>query len=293
MTTAVVLLLTTGIIWGMIGVLFGRAPSEKDKLYTWFALNGMVYTGLILLTRTPDPAPTGEILRLALYIAPSAILDLLAFLVLKLAMERGSQGVAWCVMQSAMIVPFLGMQLFFQTEKASPWQWLGMCFIIVSLMIFGLAKHSREESKQSDKLFYRYVFLSFALVGAAQFLRIIPGSVGFSEETLSWRLTLQSPFGMLFWLAVCWHKHCFTAKAVWKQAFLYGFVAALGHAVFYIGTDAADKLKQPAIIYPITLGTCITFFSLYCFFIRKEKFSKMSWAAMAATVCGIALMAIR
>ena len=117
--------------------------------------------------------------------------------------------------------------------------------------------------------------------------------VGFSAETLSWRLTLQSPFGMLFWLAVCWHKRCFTAKAVWKQALLYGFVVALGHAVFYIGTDAADKLKQPAIIYPITLGTCITFFSLYCFFIRKEKFSKMSWAAMAATVCGIALMAIR
>lgn len=293
MTTAVTLLLTTGIIWGFVGVLFGGAPSEKDKLYTWFALNGIVFTSLVLLTRTPEQAPTGEILHLALYIAPSAILDLLAFWILKLAMERGSQGIAWCVMQSAMIVPFLGMQLFFPTEKASMWQWLGMCFIIISLLIFGRARLSREEAKQPDKWFYRYVFLSFALVGAAQFLRIIPGSVGFSDETLSWRLTLQAPFGMLLWLAVCWKKRCFNAKPVWKRALLYGFVVALGHAMFYLGTDAADKVKQPSIIYPIALGTCIAFFSLYCFFVRKEQFSKMSWTAMAATVAGITLMAIR
>ncbi|MBR2642962.1 MAG: hypothetical protein IKD46_07515 [Lentisphaeria bacterium] len=292
MASAILLLLATGIVWGMIGVLFGRAPSEKDKLYTWFALNGMVFTGLVLLTRTPDPAPVSEILRLSLYIAPSAILDLLAFLVLKLAMDRGSQGVAWCVMQSAMVVPFLGA-LIFLGNTASVWQWAGMGLIIISLLIFGFAKQSKEENKQSDKLFYRYIFLAFALVGVAQFLRIIPGSVGFSEETLSWRLTLQAPYGMIFWLCACWKIHKFTPKPVWKQALLYGFVVALGHALFYLGTDAADKLKLTSIIYPMTLGTCIAFFSLYCFFVRKEQVSKLSWVAMAATVSGIALMAIR
>ncbi|MBQ4336523.1 MAG: hypothetical protein IJC34_04990, partial [Lentisphaeria bacterium] len=169
MASAILLLLATGIVWGMVGVLFGRAPSGKDKLYTWFALNGMVFTGLVLLTRTPDPAPVSEILRLSLYIAPSAILDLLAFLVLKLAMDRGSQGVAWCVMQSAMVVPFLGA-LIFLGNTASVWQWAGMGLIIISLLIFGFAKQSKEENKQSDKLFYHYIFLAFALVGVAQFL---------------------------------------------------------------------------------------------------------------------------
>jgi hypothetical protein len=48
-----------------------------------------------------------------------------------------------------------------------------------------------------------------------------------------------------------------------------------------------------SIIYPISLGTCIAFFSLYCFFVRKEQVSKLSWVATVATIGGIALMAVR
>lgn len=292
MIQTILLLLTTGVIWGFVGVFFGKAPKEKDKLYTWFALNGIIFAALVFLTRRPDPAPAGEVVRLALFIAPSAILDLLSFLLLKLAMERGSQGVAWCIMQSAMIVPFLG-SLIFLDNKASSWQWSGMALIAASLLIFGVAKHTAGGSKRSDALFFRYVFLAFALTGAAQFLRVIPGSAGFSAETLSWRLTLQAPYGMLFWLGVCWQKRSFCPRPVWKHSLIYGIIVTLGQVFFYLGTDAADKLKMTAIIYPVAMGTCIAFFSLYCFFIRKEQVSRLSWTAITATIAGIALMAIR
>ena len=292
MMTAVLLLLTTGLIWGVVGVLFGRAPQDKNKLCSWFALNAVVFTSFVLLTQTPAPAPGREILRLSYYIVPSAFLEIAAFLLLKLAMNRGSQGIAWCVMQSAMIVPFLG-SLLLLNNTASLWQWLGITLIIGSLVAFGITKHSAGGSRQSDSTFFRYVFTAFALVGAAHFLRVIPGSAGFSAETLSWRLLLQTPCGLLFWFGACCKNRSFQPRAIWKQSLLYGTVTALGQTAFYISTDAADRIKLTSIIYPISLGTCIAFFSLYCFFIRKEQVSKLSWVATAATIAGIAFMAVR
>ena len=160
-------------------------------------------------------------------------------------------------------------------------------------MLFGITKHSTGGSRQSDRTFFRYVLAAFVLVGASQFLRVIPGSAGFSAETLSWRLLLQAPCSLLFWFGVCCKHRSFQPRAVWKQSLLYGIVSALGQTAFYISTDAADRIKLTSIIYPISLGTCIAFFSLYCFFVRKEQVSKLSWVATVATIGGIALMAVR
>jgi drug/metabolite transporter (DMT)-like permease len=44
---------------------------------------------------------------------------------------------------------------------------------------------------------------------------------------------------------------------------------------------------------PISIGTCILFFTLYCCFFRHERLSRGGWAAVALDIAGIALLSCR
>ena len=55
----------TGVIWTIVGILFGRAPTEKDRLCSFFALNGIIFTSFVYLARPPTAAPASEVLRLS------------------------------------------------------------------------------------------------------------------------------------------------------------------------------------------------------------------------------------
>jgi drug/metabolite transporter (DMT)-like permease len=152
MLNAILLMLLTGVVWSAVGVLFGRAPAEKDRLCTFFALNSVISTSFVYLTQCPLAAPPAEVLRLAGLILPSALLEVVAFLLLKLAMARGSQGIAWCIAQSAMVLAFLGSILFLK-NPSSPWQWTGMALMLVSLIIFGRDKRSDSKGVKDATFF--------------------------------------------------------------------------------------------------------------------------------------------
>ena len=291
MLNAVSLMLLTGVFWTLVGVLFGAAPSEKDKLLSFFALNGVFYVAFVYLTRMPSAAPLDEILRLSVLILPSAIMELVAFLLLKLAMDRGSQGIAWCIAQSAMVVSFICSIIFLRNPSSIP-QWIGMVLMLASLVLFGRDKQSSGKVG-NDASFFRLVFISFALIGVAQFLRLIPGYAGFSPETMTWRLPLQAPVGMIAWTAVCLAKGVWKPGKVWKHSLPYAIVVALGQICFYLATDAADKLLLTSIVMPVSIGTCILFFTLYCRFFRHERLSRGGWVAIAMDIIGIALLSWR
>jgi drug/metabolite transporter (DMT)-like permease len=291
MTTAILLMVLTGVIWTVVGILFGKAPTEKDRLSSFFALNGIIFTAFVYLARPPTVAPAGEVLRLSGLIVPSAICEVGAFLLLKLAMDRGSQGIAWCIVQSAMVVSFLGSILFLK-NPSSRLQWLGMALMLGSLALFGRDKSSGGKTV-NDATFFRLVFGAFAILGVAQFLRLIPGYAGFAPETLTWRLPLQSPVGMVFWTSTCLVKGFWRPGAVWRHSVPYGVVVALGQICFYLATDAADKLRLTSIIMPVSIGTCILFFTLWCRLFRGERLSRGGWTAVALNVAGIALLSLK
>ncbi len=291
MLNAILLMALTGVIWTVVGILFGRAPTEKDRLCTFFALNGAIGTSFVYLTRCPLAAPMAEVLRLAGLILPSALLEVVAFLLLKLAMDRGSQGIAWCIAQSAMVLSFLGSILFLKNPSSPP-QWIGMALMLVSLVLFGRDKRSGGKAV-NDATFFRLVFAAFAMIGVAQFLRLIPGYAGFTPETLTWRLPLQAPVGMVFWTSTCLVKGFWRPGEVWRHSLPYGVVVALGQICFYLATDAADKLRLTSIIMPVAIGTCILFFALWCRFFRGERLSHGGWTAVALNVTGIALLSAK
>ena len=292
MFQAIIFLLLTGLTCTLVGILFGRAPSQKDQLYSFFAMYGVFFTAFVYLFNSPSAAPVQEVLRLAAVMIPSALLEMLAFYLLKLAMDRGSQGIAWSIMQSAMLVSFLGSIIFLKNPSGL-FQWSGMALMLGSLALF--AKNKDKDTggeRTNDAVFYRCVFTAFLLSGAAGFLRLLPGYMGFQPETLSWRLPLQAPGGMIFWAILCLVKRCCHPGKIWKFSILYAFVVTAGQILFYIATDAADKLKMTSIIMPISIGSCILFFTLYCRFFRKEYLSLCGWTAVAMNITGIALLSV-
>lgn len=288
MTTAVLLMLLTGLVWAAVGVLFGAAPSERDRLYSFFAIGNLVFCAFALATRPPSAAPAPEILRMSALIVPSAVMEVVAFLLLKRAMERGSQGVAWCVAQSAMVIPFLGLVAFLRNPSSAA-QWAGLGLVLAGMALLGREKPNGS-SAATGSAYILLALAAFALLGIGQFLRLVPGYASFSPEAMSWRLPLHSLAAALYWAAVCSAKHLRSVRTVWRSAVPYGIVVALGEACFYLAADAADKLLLTSIVMPVSLGACILLFTLYCRIFRGERLSPVGWTAVALDIIGIALL---
>jgi len=288
MTTAVLLMLLTGLVWAAVGVLFGAAPSERDRLYSFFAIGNLVFCAFALAMRPPSAAPVPEVLRLSALIVPSAVMEVIAFLLLKRAMERGSQGVAWCVAQSAMVIPFLGLVAFLRNPSSAA-QWAGLGLVLAGLALLGREKPSGK-SAATGNAYILLALAAFALLGIGQFLRLVPGYAGFSPEAMTWRLPLHSLAAALYWIAVCSAKHLWSVRTVWRSAVPYGIVVALGEACFYLAADAADKLLLTSIVMPVSLGACILLFTLYCRIFRGERLSPVGWTAVTLDIIGIALL---
>ena len=288
MVAAVLLMLLAGFLWAVVGALFVAAPTEKDRLLSFFAISSIVYCAFAFAARPPSAAPAREVLRLAAMIVPCSLLDTLAFLLLKRAMERGSQGIAWCIVQSAMVVPFICMVAFMH-NPASHIQWVGLASMLAALALLGLEKQ-KGGSSAYDASYLLLVLAAFAMLGIALFLRVFPGYAGFTPETMSWRLPLHALAPAVFWSATCFAGRLWRPRSVWRKAVPYGIVVALGQMVFFFAVDAADKLLLTSIATPVAIGTCILLFTLYCHVFRGERLSPAGWAAVALDIAGIAML---
>lgn len=288
MTQAILLMLLTGLVWTAVGVLFGAAPSERNRLYSFFAIGNLMFCVFSLATQPPSAATVPEVLRMSALIVPSALMEVIAFLLLKRAMERGSQGVAWCVAQSAMVIPFLCLVAFMR-NPASAAQWAGLASVLAGLALLGREKPDGEADAK-DAAYILLALAAFALLGLGQFLRLVPGYAGFTPEAMSWRLPLHSLAAALYWVMVCSARRIWSIGAAWRSAVPYGIVVALGEICFYLATDAADKLLLTSIVMPVSIGTCILLFTLYCRIFRRERLSPGGWIAVALDIIGIALL---
>ena len=288
MTQAILLMLLTGLVWTAVGVLFGAAPSERNRLYSFFAIGNLMFCVFSLATQPPSAATVPEVLRMSALIVPSALMEVIAFLLLKRAMERGSQGVAWCVAQSAMVIPFLCLVAFMR-NPASAAQWAGLASVLAGLALLGREKPDGEADAK-DAAYILLALAAFALLGLGQFLRLVPGYAGFTPEAMSWRLPLHSLAAALYWVVVCSARRIWSIGAAWRSAVPYGIVVALGEICFYLATDAADKLLLTSIVMPVSIGTCILLFTLYCRIFRRERLSPGGWIAVALDIIGIALL---
>ena len=288
MTDAILLMLSTGVLWAIVGVVFGAAPSDRTRMFSFFALYQLLFAAFVWITQMPVSAPPREVLRLSALIVPSAVMEIVAFLMLKIAMTCGSQGIAWSVSQSAMAVPFV-CSVTFLGNPSTLSQWTGLALTITALALFAKGKPSKGPDV-NGAAYWRLVLGAFALLGAAQFLRLIPGYAGFSKETLTWRLPLMSPVGAVVWIAACATKRIWKPRSVWKVSVACAVAVVLGQTCFFAATDAADALRATSLVMPVATGTNILLFALWCRFVRREQMSRAGWLAVALDVAGIALL---
>lgn len=281
-------MLGTGVIWALVGVVFGSAPSDRDRMFSFFAIYQTLFCAFVWIAQPPAAAPAGEVLRLSALMVPSGSMEIAAFLLLKIAMGRGSQGIAWCFSQSAMGISFV-CSVAFLGNPSTALQWTGLAFTLVALALFAKDKPS-SDADSNDPLYWRLVFGAFALIGAGQFLRLIPEYAGFSDATLTWRLPLMSPIGAVFWTIACAAKRIWKPGLVWKVSVACAAVVALGQICFFAATKAAYPLGITSRVMPVAIGTCILLFALWCRFVRRERMSWAGWLAVAADIAGIALL---
>ena len=72
MSSAILLMLLTGALWALVGVLFGAAPAEKDRLWSFFSLNGILFTAFVWLPQAPAAAPPREVPIRTIYLDGNA-----------------------------------------------------------------------------------------------------------------------------------------------------------------------------------------------------------------------------
>ena len=47
MTDAILLMLATGVLWALVGVVFGSAPSDRDRMFSFFALYQTLFAAFV------------------------------------------------------------------------------------------------------------------------------------------------------------------------------------------------------------------------------------------------------
>lgn len=288
MTDALLLMLATGVLWTLVAIVFGAAPTDRDRMFSFFALYQLLFAAFVWGIQMPQSAPAGQVLRLAAVMVPSGAMEIGAFFLLKLAMSRGNQGIAWCFSQSAMAVSFVCSVLCLGNPSTAM-QWTGLALTLAALALFAKDKPSKDTTA-NDSFYWRCVLGAFVLIGTGQFLRLTPEYAGFSPATLTWRLPLMAPVGAIVWTTACTTKRVWKPGLVWKVSVACASVVTLGQICFFAATKAAFAPRITFLVMPVAMGTCILLFTLWCRFFRKEQMTRAGWLAVALDIVGIALL---
>ena len=282
--------IATGVIWTLVAVIYSAVAGKQKHFTSFMFFYSAIFALLICIFQTPQNASAAEICKVAYPIVPAALLGHLGFFALYLAMKKGSHAVAWTFTQSAMVMPFLGSWLFFNSQV----KWVnfaGLALVILALCGLGASKKdkSAEENKNSS-LALIFSMIALLLTGLSQFCSLLPGELGSTEEALSWRLPIYSVAGVILWGAAALIMKAKIDRQVIKYGTVYGLVVAAGQVALYMAIDALASVDMVAIVYPAALSICIILFAVYCAIFRKEKLSKTAVSSLLLLLCGVILL---
>ena len=283
------LLAVTGLIWTAVGIIFSKATQDNRDFTGFLLVSSAISAIAIWITRTPVAAPPVEIWKTAAAIVPGAVLSLLGFWTLFVAMRKGSHALAWIFTQSAMIIPFVGGWMFFG-NKAEWLNWSGMLLIAAALVLVGRSKCGSDTNALAKSDGLKWSLIAMVLVGVSQLLTLLPGEIGIGAEALTWRLPLQTVPALVVWGVVACFKKQFPLKVSIKQGIIYGLVVISGQVTLYMSIDQLGKYNLANIVYPVAINICIVLFTLFCAVWRKERITVWSSIGVSLLVCGTALL---
>ncbi|HCE43288.1 MAG TPA: hypothetical protein DET40_07050 [Lentisphaeria bacterium] len=301
-----ILTLTTGLIWGGVGIVFSRVVKRKMDFYSFMLLS----SGLILIFSMaiiPDyraimsgDAGSGFPGLLVVMLAVAATSNI-GFLKMRGAMQCGHHGFAWAIAQSAMVLPFIFALLFWH-EKAEISRIAGVIMILASFVFLSL-KELRNTGKKADmksdgingkgSKWILFSISAFLLIGLSQIFSILPSHWDNWSDKGALRVPLLCGGTFIFWAAYIFLKGGrIEFKGTYLYSFIYAFLVLGGQIFLYKSLDVMAAAKISSLVYPLAIGICITMVVAYSALKLKEEFGISGIAGILMSLLGIILVSV-
>lgn len=299
-------LVIVGGSWCICGLVMGNAPKHgvsSAAVQRVSAMISCIVSAIVLLAtgawRTEASTET-LFWTCAAYFA-AAVVNTCMLELMSMAMQRGPNGIIWCIVQSAMLFPFLVGALFFHV----PVGWLqltGLAMLLAALVIFGMAKENtvRQNKETTRALGWKTLaFLAFLITGLQQNLSTIPSYFESARQVSSVLRTMAGAIGIILVTAV-WslckgEPSIFLCdKKTLRNSYFFGYVIAMNgfgllasYFLLYPGIDILAQNGLGGMGYPLMVGSCIVSFTLASIFFLKERFRWMQAVAVALCLAGL------
>ena len=318
--------LFVGLVWMVVGIIYSNATKDKSQ-FNLFMLNTVIFGAIIAFllpyigsfeviqeiipvkympVKPLSKIPWSDLGKLALLTVPSNLSGFAGFFILSYAMRMGAHSVAWGIMQSAIVLPFLtGWLILGDNVKAG--NLCGMLIIILSLVILVCGKVAstdksagKSENSSNVKNFLIFTFLAFLCTGIQQSCTLLPnkadiifpGTEPFTEAVLAWRIPLGSLGSLVIWTIVSLLAKVKFSFGQLKNSLIYAIVVFSGQTLFYVAVDILSNYKLSGVVYPLAIGCCIVSFSIFCVIFRNEKLNILEKVGLGVMVLGLCTQAI-
>ncbi len=304
----IIAMVLVGSSWCLIGLISGDAPKRKIEpaLFQFFGfiVAGGVALLLMLATKSFPQCSFRAWMLAGVPLFISAILNFSMLLLMAYAMQRGPNGIIWCVIQSALVFPFLGGIVFFGVELT--WlRALGILALLTALVLFACSKDNSRYG-QGWRL---PAFAALILAALQQNLSVMPSYFEEARVVTSTARTMISAVGGLAG-AICYlsfrmireHSenyaghllHNLKNPALWFYVLiLQGFGLVFAITLFYPGMNAMADAGLGGMCYPMMVGSCIVSFTLTSVWFLKEKVRLPQLAALVICITGLVLICTR
>ena len=276
------LTILTGLIWGGIGVVLEVATKRKINSWVFIAIASTLSSiGAWSFFVRWDVVSSGEIqkpFQTFIILSIAGLFGTLGMVCLKKSMNAGAS--AWTVGQSSLVIPFIaGCILFDKHIHISGI--LGVSFILLCLFLF--YQHTNSESKDK-KPWFKDAILAFLFLGIQQTASSIPSSWDGWTDSANLRVPILLTSGcipLVFYVLIIKSK---IQQGLWNLSVIYAILVLIGQGCLFAAMDLLRKTQQLSLTFPIALGTCILFITLWD--IIKQK-SVPSFLTISGILCGL------
>ena len=290
MLLGIFLLITTGLLWVVIGSVISssaRKGKNLDRIQADSALLCiLVCIGWLWCAGAHFPSP---LITILLILAGAA--NYFTFLLMNRAMQLGHHGIVWSLVQSALICPFL-MEVIFLGVACPVVRIAGIIGILSGILLAGVKRREMKGKTCNNKWFF-VTLAAFAMAGFTQCLANLPSYLNgeggyYVGKAFALQLGTLLAFGVRNLRFQQWR-----GTVNWKPMLILSGATLVAQCFFlYRGLDLVVQAGVGAIGYPIALGSCIVGFALYSAFILREKVSFLSATSTSLCLIGIILLSL-
>lgn len=296
----VVLMLLSGAFWAATGAIIAAGTTKKISMPEAMCCSALfaAVVAVPALFLRPDPAAELSVRLLALAaVAGAGFVNFFHMGLMRCAMRNGPNGIAWAVIQSGMVIPFLVGTLFFG-EKATMVRLAGLALLLAALVLFAQARDN-SFSQGNRKIWLLSSLTGFFLAGISQTLVNLPSYFHAADAVGSVSRTLALQGGLFgAWLLTLPFRSGQAVRGFSRATLLTGAgltATAVGNGFFvqYYGMNMLAQSGFGSVSIPITSASCLFCFTLYSLLKLREKLSWPCRLALVFCIVGVVLMSLK